>query len=111
MSTFKEIALRENTKKIATQTYEQLGGQGKLKAMIGAKDFTYDSKDGSISFKFKKSNGINYIKIRLNGNDLYDIEYGNIVKLNYKMVKMATDIYNTNLKSNIEQNIKQSLSI
>lgn len=101
----------ESTKIIAQTIFKQLGGQGRLKAMIAAKDFSYDSKDGSIGFKFKKSQGINYIKIRLNGNDLYDIEYGNIVKFNYKVVDTETDIYNDNLKHTIEQKIKQYLSL
>lgn len=100
-----------DTKLIAETTFKQLGGQGRLKVMIGAKDFAYDSKDGSISFKFKRSNGVNYIKIRLNGKDLYDIDFGSIVKFNYNVKKTEKDIYAEDLKHTIEQNIKQYLSL
>ncbi len=58
----------------------QLGGN-KFLAMTGANTLGW-SKDG-LSFKLPTKseytkNGINYIRVRLNSLDLYDVEYGRI---------------------------------
>lgn len=105
----REILERDN-KEISQTIYNQLGGTSKLKAMIGAKDFTYD-KDGNVGFKFPTSKNINYIKIRLNSKDLYDIEFGKIVKFDYKIIKVEKDVYNDQLKKVIESNIGKYLSL
>jgi len=78
---------------IATTILKQLGGNNFI-AMTGAKNFL-DIGNG-LSFKIPKSkNGINYVKIILNPNDTYDIEFGRISsgKYGYKVIKRVYDVY------------------
>lgn len=60
-------------REIAMEILNQLGGFGKLRAMISAKDFVYGDKN--LSFGFKGSKEVNKIKIQLNEMDLYDITF------------------------------------
>lgn len=116
MSSLKEYLiniLSEDTKDISSTIFSQLGGQGKLKAMLGAKDFAYDSKNGDVMFKFtaKADKGINYIKVHLNGNDLYDIEFKKVRNLNADVITKEEDIYAEDLKKTIENVLKLRLSL
>ena len=54
--------------------------QGRLKAMIGAKDFAQDEEKQMVQFKFPMAKGVNFCKITLTSQDLYDIEFGKIGK-------------------------------
>lgn len=97
-------------KDLALEIIKQLGGTKRLKFMIGAKDFAIHS-NGDVSFRFPKArSGINYIKVHLNGKDLYDITFGKIVKFDFKVVSTKNDIYCEDLKSSIEQTIGLYLS-
>jgi hypothetical protein len=101
-----------NGKQIAEIIAQQLGGTGRLKCMIGAKDFCYDSNDTYFAFKHMKGNdGINYCKIKLNGLDLYDLTFGKIRGHNYTIIKEINNIYNDQLKSIFEQTTKLYVSL
>ena len=72
---------------------QQLGGS-RFIAMTGAKNIL--AQDDGLSFKLPSSfakDGINYVRIRLNGMDLYDIEYGKIQKMKYKPLYETNGIY------------------
>lgn len=73
------------------QVLVQLGGINKLQAMAGAKNFV-KGKD-FLSFKFQGAKYVNYIKITLNSNDLYDLEFGKLSGLNYKIVEVVEDVF------------------
>jgi hypothetical protein len=63
-------------KEVAETIILQLGGYGKLRAMIGAKDFLFSATGGDtvLSFKFKGSNKYNLCKVKYNsGADDYDM--------------------------------------
>lgn len=77
--------------------FQQLGGFGRLRAMVGMKDATYDTKNQWISFKFKGSPKANYVKITLNGKDLYDVQFLKIWGLKFKEVAVFNDVYNDQL--------------
>lgn len=64
----------EEAKSICSVIIEQLGQFGRLKDMVGAHSFSY-SKNGTTTFQFKGSKITNAVKIRLNGKDLYDIQF------------------------------------
>lgn len=90
---------------VANEILRQIGGAGRLKAMIGAKNFTGDSqKDNYLGFHFQApaKNGSNYIKITLNDMDLYDVEFGKIKKFTYEVVSTTEGAYNEDLKRVIE---------
>ena len=81
--------------KIAETILQQLGGN-RFIVMTGAKNFM-DLGDG-LSFKFPKTmKKINYVKIKLNYLDLYNITFGKITKgIDWKLKiikKGVNDIY------------------
>ena len=94
----------KDPKAIAATIEKQLGGASRLTAMVGAYNRAFDS-DGSYQFriKAKAKDGINYIKITLNPNDLYNIEYGKIRGMDFKVLETQTDVYVDDMVRNIEE--------
>lgn len=69
---------------VAKIILEQLGGSGRLKAMMGAYNFV--AGKNQLGFKIKNKTGKpNYIKIVLNSMDEYDLEIGTIRDGKYKV--------------------------
>jgi len=60
---------------IADTTLNQLGGGLRLSVMIGARNFMSDDDGRTLCFKFKSCRKASYVRITLNGLDLYDIEF------------------------------------
>lgn len=75
---------------IAKVILDQLGGQGKLVVMTGAYNFI--ALKNGVAFKLK-SRKANYVKIVLNGNDLYDIEFQKLIGTKSKKIAEYNDIY------------------
>ena len=98
------------SREICETIVKQLGGEGKLKAMIGMKDLVFGLDTNSIMFKFKRSENINCIRVALNGNDLYDVTFYNIAKFDFKEVCGFKDVYVEDLKKLIELKINKFLS-
>lgn len=79
--------------------------------MIGGRDFFSDNNGQTLVFKFSGSRAANYIRITLNGLDLYDVEFVKLGRLNRKTFAMSpnkttgefSDIYAEDLKRIIEQ--------
>jgi len=80
-------------------------GMGRLKAMVGAKNFVVHNNYSGISFKFanKGARQPNYIKITLNAMDTYDVEFGRIWGMDYKVIEKLEGIYNDQLKELFEK--------
>ena len=78
---------------VANTILQQLGGS-KFLAMTGAKNLGHTTK--SLQFRLPAnfaSGGINYVKITLNGRDLYDVGFGKLRGLKYTIVKIDKNIY------------------
>lgn len=80
---------------IAKNILEQLGGN-RFVVMTGAKNLV-GHEDG-LSFKLPSSphytrDGINYVRITLNHLDLYDVEYGRMWGLKYRLITNTNSIY------------------
>lgn len=89
---------------VANTILDQLGGN-KFAFMTGAKNFTTDGK--ALAFQImRNASGGNRVKITLNENDLYDVEFGSIRKFEYKVKKSFTDIYSEDLVRIFEQTTK-----
>lgn len=72
---------------------DQLGGN-KFIRMTGARNLVGDTN--SLGFKLPSNfamNNINYIQVRLNSLDLYDIDFCRIKDKNYKCLKSISNIY------------------
>jgi len=64
---------QEENKRIAMTIINQMGGAGKLKAMLGVKQFLVI--DEGVVFQFKMNSKMNKCEIKLNGMDLYDMKF------------------------------------
>jgi len=82
----------------AQDVLKQLGGN-KFVAMTGAKQFVQDKSKKQLMFRIgRNSKSINYIRITLNGKDLYDIEFIRLRGSNAKVVAKHNDVYNDQLQ-------------
>jgi len=84
-------------KEIAKTILEQLGGN-KFIVMTGAKNLAFEGASekqrGALSFKIgRNASSVNYVVIRLNGLDLYDMEFIRIRKMTLTKVKEFKNIY------------------
>jgi hypothetical protein len=95
---------------IANTILQQLGGANRLVMMTGAYNFV--AIQNGLSFKIPTKNPkANYIKITLNGKDLYDLEVGRIRGNSYKVVSQYDDLYFDMLKPSIEKATGMYLSL
>lgn len=95
---------------IAQNIIRQMGGHARLSAMTGAKNFVAH-KDG-VGFRIgRNANGINYVNITLNAQDLYDVEYGYIRGATYTVKARSVGIYNDMLKGDFERETGMYLSL
>ena len=70
---------------VANTIYQQLGG-GRFAAMTGAKDFL--AIDNGIRFRIgRNASKANMVEIKLNGLDLYDIEFIKHTPYSFKITK------------------------
>jgi len=105
----------ETTKKVTerkadVQTIiQQLGGQGRLKAMVSAHDFV-DLGNG-LKFHFKGSRQYSGVKIELNVKDLYDVTFYKLRKGRATNEKTFRDIYAEDLKGVFEEETGLFLSL
>ena len=93
---------------IAETILQQLGGGRRLVMMVGAYNFVV--VENGVAFKIKNAKA-NYIKIKLNSKDLYDLEVGRIRGTTYKVVTKKDDLYFDMLKPAIEQATGMYLSL
>jgi len=90
---------------VAQTILNQLGGQGRLRIMTGAKNFAAYSPAsesphgkgcGGVSFRFPKpkhAGSPNHCKIILNSMDTYDVEFGAVRGTSYKVTKELSGVY------------------
>ncbi len=74
---------------IANTIRDQISG--KTLFMLGAKNLL--AHEDGFSFRIRGSKAVNYIKITLNGKDLYDMEFGKVWGMNYKVKATHNDVY------------------
>lgn len=95
---------------IAQTIINQLGGFRRLNIMVGIKDLF--AIENGVSFKIKFAGAAaNYVKIQLNGNDLYDIEIGKIRGDKYTVKATEQNAYASDMKALIENTCKVRLSL
>ena len=101
----------------AITTLQQLtqssNGSGRLKAMIGAKNFAKSDEQMFVSFMFMRGaeNKANYVKITLNGKDLYNVEFGKLTPTKHKIISNIEDMYAEDLRGYFEGETKLYLSL
>jgi hypothetical protein len=91
---------KTRSQEVAEIIIQQMGGSGRLKAMINAKQFIHGQDENGIchvSFRHMqggpRGKGINYTKITLAPSDTYTVEFGYIRSPNYIVRSTHSDIY------------------
>jgi len=95
---------------IAQIIINQLGGFGKLKAMINARNFVTDG-DYKLTFHFSGSRLFNAITIFLNAMDTYDLRFMKLGKFDIIKELKTEGIYNDMLIDVFENTTKLRLSL
>jgi hypothetical protein len=91
--------------------FQQMGGAGRLRAMIGAKDFGVGENVAQFKWAAKARNGANSIRIVLDPSDTYTMEFYKIRAGNAKLVKSFSDVYADSLKRIFESETGLYLSL
>jgi hypothetical protein len=88
---------------IAKTTLSQLGGYGKLSSMINARNFAYGN--GDLTFRFSGSDKADWVTIKLNGDDTYDMVFHKLGNSKYDIreVGKINDVYNDQLQDSFEE--------
>ena len=89
---------------IADTTLEQIGGYGKLRAMVGASNFHHDD-DGALTFHFKGSRKANRVRVELHPSDTYVVTFfkWSPTKMTAKETEQFYGVYNDQLATTFEQ--------
>lgn len=86
----------DNGKQIAETILAQLGGNRFL-VMTGARNLLHDT--ASLSFKLPAIAKANYVKITLDPDDTYSVEFGRVRGLGYFKMSTLSGVYADNLQS------------
>ena len=92
---------------VSKEIYNQIGH--KAFYMMGAKDLVGDNN--SLGFKIRGSKEYNFIKITLNGLDLYDVDFIKFNKNGIIKKDTVNDVYNDMLKDLISKKTGLYLSL
>lgn len=95
----------------ATIILRQLGGQGRLKAMLNARNFVELERGVQFRFSQRKRSLPNKIAIELNGKDLYDVTFYRQGSLDCEALEEVSDVHVEQLKGLIEDKIGMYLSL
>jgi len=87
----------ENDLSIAKTILSQLGGSGRLGAMIGAKDFVGASSGLSFRWTARAKNGANRVSINLDADDLYWVVFYSVRGGKVTPKEDVTGVYAENL--------------
>jgi hypothetical protein len=78
---------------------DQLGGQSRLIAMLGASHFGHGDGGLSLQFRFKGSSKVNFMKVKLDlGLDLYSVEFWKLGSKSQVKVQAFDSVYAEDLK-------------
>lgn len=90
-------SLNEDTQ-VAQTIIQQMGGAGKLRMMLGVKQFVASSNGVSFTWPNpRRAQSGNAVKITLLPSDTYKMEFFNVSRGGSKLVKSYDDVYNDQL--------------
>jgi len=82
---------------------DQMGGARRLQVMLGVQHIQFLSNGVGIKWPNKTPSKGNYVEIRLNGSDLYDMSFFNVGSMTKKLVKKYDGVYAEDLKDIFEK--------
>jgi len=81
---------------VALNIIEQLGGYGKLRAMVNARNLVYDFN--WFKFQFSGFKYANLCRIILDDDDTYTVEFWQLGGKGCSLIKSVSGVYNTMLR-------------
>jgi len=87
---------------VATTILEQLGGAGRLSAMLGAHSFVGGDDCLVFQFKARAARSINRVMVKLDPSDTYSVSFYKGRGVNVAKVSECSDVYVDALRSTIE---------
>lgn len=81
---------KETRRQVAMEIARQMGGQGRLKAMVNARDWLI-LEDGGLQFTFSGKRGMNKCLVHYNADDTYTMEFW-YCKLNKRTYDYTMDL-------------------
>lgn len=96
---------------IAKTIIQQMGGAGRMTAMVGAKQFMALSSGVQFRIGGGAYRKINRVQVTLNGSDLYDVAFFRTTKCAVLSVKEVKDVYAEDLKPVFERETGMYLSL
>jgi hypothetical protein len=87
---------------IATNIIQQMGGFGKISMLTGAKNFVAGVNYVAFTIGKGAKNKINKVKVTLNSQDLYDVEFGREWGMKYTKISGSENIFNDMLMDEFE---------
>ena len=100
---------KQKRQEIATTICDQLGGMGKLQAMINARDFMI-LKPGA-QFRFSGCRKANVVKIKLEDDDTYTVDFWKGSGIGWDQVETIERVHAAQLKETIEGSTGLALSL
>jgi hypothetical protein len=104
-----------NAATVADTILSQLGGAGRLRAMVGAKDFFATCSGAGLQFSFtaKARKNINRVIVKLDPTDTYTVELWSIRRGGLAITKVyeSSDVYAESLRGIIERETGLYLSL
>ena len=94
-----EISDEHSDSTVATTIAAQLGGIGRLKAMIGADKFAFGERHLQFRFAARATNGANSVTITLDGSDTYTVTFYRIGRgFSVKEISSIPFVYDDQLR-------------
>ena len=88
---------------VANTILKQMGGTGRLVAMIGANSFLGTDNEVTFRWKCKAKNGANTLRVTLLPNDTYEMNFGRIRSGRFKLVARLKPVYAEDLIRRFEE--------
>jgi hypothetical protein len=96
---------------VANTILAQLGGAGRLRAMIGADNFVGSADSLQLKFKSRATNGANTLRVRLGTDDTYTVEFWKVRGVSVSKLSERSDVYVANLRAVFERETGLYLSL
>lgn len=88
------VSTKNEANLILNQLTASQNGTRKLYAMVGSRQFAFDSsKAPNVNFRFQGSEACNHVNIQLNGADLYNMTFNKIQGFDIQQVKHFENVY------------------
>lgn len=110
----KRRASKPSDLRVAKTILAQLGGAGRLSAMIGAQNFAGDATSLKFRFAAQATNGANLIRIQLDASDTYTVEFykiGRAPEFECEKINSISFVYGDQLVPVIESETGLRLSL